>query len=77
MIRIMEALYSVIELTIVQRDTGLGGADFRAVAAIGTLIGIYYIYGIGRGDGLLRAFRDAGVAHDTVVVNFVGQKRLP
>ncbi len=77
MVRIMEALYSVTELTVVQRNTGLGGADFGAIAAIRTLIRIYDIYRIGRGDSLLRAFRDTGVTHDTVVINLVGQKRLP
>jgi len=64
----------MIESVIFQRDAGLGGANLGAVAAIGAFIGIDNIFGIGGGDGLLRAFRQAGVAHDAVIVNFVGQK---
>lgn len=77
MISIIEAIYSVFELTIIQWNTGLRGADFRAVATIVTFIGIYYIFRIGRGDGFFRAFRDTGVTHDAIIVNFVSQKRLP
>jgi hypothetical protein len=62
---------------MVQRNTGLGGADFRAVAAIGALFGIDNIFGIGRGDSLFRAFRKTGVAHDAVIGNFESQKFLP
>jgi len=67
----------MIESGIFQRDAGLGGANLGAVAAIGAFIGIDNIFGIGGGDSLLRAFRQAGVAHDAVVVYFVGQDSSP
>ena len=47
MVRIIAMLYSTIELTVVQRNAGLGGTDLRAIAAIGALIGFDYIFGIG------------------------------
>jgi hypothetical protein len=60
-------------LVVEEGNAGLGGAYLGAVAAVGAKIGIDDIDRVADCDRLFRAFRQAGVAQDTVTGNNVCQ----
>jgi hypothetical protein len=66
-------VFSLFELFIFDRNAGFGRTNLGAITAVRTFNGIDYIFGITGGDSLLRAFRKAGIAQDTIVGNLVRQ----
>jgi hypothetical protein len=63
------------DLFVLYGYAGFGGADLGAIAAVGALVRVDYVFGIAGGDGVLGAFRQTGVAQNTIVGDLVSQIR--
>ncbi len=54
-------------------NAGFGRTYLGTITAVGAFIGINYIFGITGDDGILGAFRHAGIAQNTIIGNLVRQ----
>ena len=63
----------LFELFVFNWNAGFGRTNLGAITAVVAFIGIDYIFGITGGDGVLGAFRQAGIAQDAIIGNLVRQ----
>lgn len=65
--------FSLYELFVFDWNASFGRTNLDTITAIRAFYGIDYIPGIIGSDSVLGAFRQAGIAQDTIVGNLVRQ----
>ena len=63
--------YTVIRVLFIFGNTGFDRTNLSTLAAIAAEIRIYYITGIARLDGVVRAFGYADITHDAFIGYYI------